>query len=253
MPSLPIYCSISYGTKDLEFEVLQSKRKTLEISVHPDKTIVVKAPLSLVLEDVKKKVQQKATWINKQLKYFDQFLLKNPVRLYVGGETHYYLGSAFRLKIIDLNDLLEGESVYRLNSTVTLERPFFVIHTKKTNSNYIKNLLESWYRDKAEYHFEKVFEEIWQKFKRMNKLSVNDKPKLKIRKMAKRWGSLSKSGNLTLNPNLIKSPKECIEYVIIHELCHLIHFNHSKDFYLLLDRFLPDWMKRKHRLETKFL
>lgn len=71
--------------------------------------------------------------------------------------------------------------------------------------------------------------------------------------MDKRWGSLSRKGRLTLNVNLIQTPKECIEYVVIHELCHLIHHNHGTEFYKLLDRILPDWMKRKHKLEMTLI
>ena len=71
--------------------------------------------------------------------------------------------------------------------------------------------------------------------------------------MDKRWGSLSAKGQLTLNVNLIHTPKECIEYVVIHELFHLIHYNHGTEFYKLLDRTMPDWMKRKHKLEMSLV
>ena len=76
---------------------------------------------------------------------------------------------------------------------------------------------------------------------------------MKIMQLKKRWGSLSKNGTLTLNRDLIKAPKECIEYVIIHELCHLEHHNHGPEFYRLLERSLPDWVKRKHKLEMALI
>ena len=78
-------------------------------------------------------------------------------------------------------------------------------------------------------------------------------PNLKVKKMEKRWGSLSAKGQLTLNTKLIQTPKECIEYVVIHELCHLIHHDHGTEYYKLLDRALPDWMKRKHKLEMALI
>ena len=75
-------------------------------------------------------------------------------------------------------------------------------------------------------------------------------PALKIRKMKTLWGSFSVKRGITLNLELIKAPRECIEYVVIHELCHLFHLNHGPKFYNLLEQFLPDWTKRKHKLET---
>ncbi|MDE2953075.1 MAG: M48 family metallopeptidase, partial [Gemmatimonadota bacterium] len=105
--------------------------------------------------------------------------------------------------------------------------------------------LEEWYRSKANIYFSRVFEECWHPF---HKKRI-DKPTLKIRNMKTRWGSLSRKGNLTLNLGLIKAPRECIEYVVIHELCHLFHPNHGAEFYNLLELMLPDWIKRKHKLE----
>ena len=91
----------------------------------------------------------------------------------------------------------------------------------------------------------KVFDDCWEGFQK----GELEKPALKLQRMGKRWGSLSPKGQLTLNLSLIQTPRECIEYVVIHELCHSIHHNHGTDFYKLLDRTMPDWMKRKHKLE----
>ena len=95
----------------------------------------------------------------------------------------------------------------------------------------------------------KIFDGCWENFKKGD-LS---KPNLKLQKMEKRWGSLSDKGQLTLNINLIQTPKECIEYVVIHELCHLIYHNHGIEFYKLLEHTLPDWMKRKYKLEMALI
>jgi predicted metal-dependent hydrolase len=74
-------------------------------------------------------------------------------------------------------------------------------------------------------------------------------PKLSMKRMQKRWGSLSDKGTVTLNIDLIRAPKECIDYVVTHELCHLKYHDHSPEFYKLLDAVLPGWEKIKHKLE----
>ena len=91
----------------------------------------------------------------------------------------------------------------------------------------------------------KVFDNCWMSFEK-HRVS---KPTLRIARMKNRWGSLSRNATLTLNPELIKAPRECIEYVVIHELCHLLHHNHGPEFQSLLERSLPDWINRKHKLE----
>jgi len=109
----------------------------------------------------------------------------------------------------------------------------------------VRERLESWYREKAWEKFPEIFEQCIAQFRRMGL----EHPKLRIRRMRKRWGSLSKRGTLTLNLKLILAPKECIEYVITHELCHLKFHDHSVGFYKMLGRIMPDWERRKKRLE----
>lgn len=94
-----------------------------------------------------------------------------------------------------------------------------------------------------------IFNECWEKFRSKE----YPKPACKIQALEKRWGSLSKAGTLSLNVQLIKTPKECIEYVIIHELCHLVYHNHSRDFFKLLEASLPDWIERKYKLEMSLI
>jgi hypothetical protein len=74
-------------------------------------------------------------------------------------------------------------------------------------------------------------------------------PEVKIKRLKKKWGSCSKQGKITLNSELVKAPKGCIEYVINHELCHLVEHNHSSAFYELQEKTMPDWEKRKNKLE----
>lgn len=226
--------SIAYGRETIAFEVLHLKRKTMEIAVHPDKSVIVKAPLGSDTEEVVRRLRRRAGWIYRQMLYFEQFEPKTPPRRYVSGESHLYLGRKYRLKIRKST-----------TSQVLLKNGYFHIQSPNLSRGHIRKLLEEWYFQKASTCFQAVFHLIWEKFKK----NAVAKPSLKIRKMKARWGSLSKSGRLTLNLDLIKAPKECIEYVVIHELCHLSHRHHDSDFYKLLDRCLPDWVQRKHKLE----
>ncbi len=226
--------SIAYGREAIAFDVLHLQRKTMEIAVHPDKSVIVKAPLGSDSEEVVRRLRRRAGWIYRQMLYFEQFEPKTPPRRYVSGESHLYLGRKYRLKI-------RKSTISR----VLLKNGYFHIQSPNLSQGHIQKLLEEWYLQKASTCFQDVFHLVWEKFKK----NAVAKPNLKIRKMKARWGSLSTNGRLTLNPDLIKAPKECIEYVVIHELCHLSHRHHDSNFYKQLDRCLPDWVQRKHKLE----
>ena len=226
--------SIVYGGNAIAFDVVHLKRKTLEIAVHPDKSVIVKAPLGSDTEEVVRRLRRRAGWIYRQMLYFEQSEPKTPPRRHVSGESHLYLGRKYRLKIRRAQ-----------TPQVLLKSGYFHIQSPNLSQGHIQKLLEEWYLQKASTCFQDMFHLVWERFKK----PAVAKPSLKIRKMKARWGSLSTNGRLTLNLDLIKAPKECIEYVVIHELCHLSHRHHDSDFYKLLDRRLPDWVQRKHKLE----
>lgn len=231
--------SIQYGQRIIYFQVINSNRKTIEISVYPDLSVVVKAPINTEFSALKKRIKNRANWIKKQQDYFEQFTVGTTTRSYIGGETHLYLGRQYRLNL----------SVGNV-SQVKLTRGYFFITCKDEGKpEKVKVLLDTWYREKAAQKYEEYFKDIWQK---LQKYELNE-PQLKIRRMKTRWGSLSKKGNLTLNVDLIRAPKECIEYVITHELCHLKYHNHGSDFYDFLEKIMPDWKQRKHKLELTLL
>ncbi|BBO90754.1 M48 family metallopeptidase [Desulfosarcina ovata] len=227
--------TVLFGRTEIQFKLLFVNRKTMEIAVHPDQTVVVKAPSGTPYKKVENKVLKRAAWIVRQLNFFQQFEPRTPKRNYVGGETHFYLGKRYRLKIHDA-----------VHNGVKLNRGFFNISVKSDRSpEHIKKLMDAWYVNQAEVKFRESIERCWIKFAHQGVV----KPRLSIRRMKKRWGSLSKKGLLTLNTNLIRAPKACIDYVITHELCHTLHHDHGSDFYRLLERVMPDWEKRKAKLE----
>jgi len=227
--------SVQYGTSLIQFDLEYADRKTLGIKVHPDKRVQVIAPIESKKDKINKKVKSKASWILKQQEFFLSFHPLTPSRKYISGETHLYLGKQYRLKLKQSKE----ESVKLVGGNIVIN-----CHNKNDNRR-LKVLLKDWYKRKANYHFNLLFNK-W--IKASN--SVNhDELQMKCKWMTKRWGSCNKKGDITLNLELIKAPKNCIEYVIVHEMCHLTYLNHSKDYYKLLENKFPEWRKAKNKLE----
>ncbi|AFL96343.1 M48 family metallopeptidase [Ornithobacterium rhinotracheale] len=225
---------IIYGKSIIEFSISYSDRKTLGITVNPDLSVNIKAPLNSKKEDIFKIVEKRVPWILEQKRFFLSFEPRRTEYLYKSGETHYYLGRQYLLKIV------EGKA-----EDVFYKGRYLLIETNDKSPLNIKKLLDRWYRDRAKIKFAEIAEPLIQQFKKYEVEPNN----LYIQNMKFRWGSCSAKGNIILNPELIKAPKPCIEYVIIHELCHLIHQNHSKAFFQLQSREMPDWEKWKGKLE----
>lgn len=226
---------IKYGSHIIPFELYYSKRKTLEISVYPDMSVVVKAPQERSYEEVKAKVIKRGSWILEQRYFFSWYLPKQPAKKYVSGETHVYLGRQYRLKVVKST-----------SEKVVLKRGYIFVHVKdKKDNQQVKKFLDAWYRMRASIKFEERLSLCLDKLQKYGICS----PQMQIRKMSHRWGSCSKNGRIILNTELIKAPSQCIDYVITHEMCHLKYFNHGKAFYNLLVQVMPDWKNRKKRLE----
>lgn len=226
--------NITYGADKINFSLLYSNRKTLGIKVLPDASVVVTAPAGSSETVVYKKIKSKAPWILRQQLNFQHYHPFTPPRKYVNGETHLYLGRQYKLKIFE-----------SCENSIVLFRGHIIINTKKTHSDHIEKSLKEWYRNKAAKIFLDVLNSSFSKFSNY-KIPF---PVIQIRFMPKRWGSCTPSGKIILNPELIKAPKASIEYVITHELCHLVHPNHTKSFINLQQKMMPDWKKWKQRLE----
>lgn len=228
--------SVQYGTHVIGFRVVRRDRRTLEIAVEPDATVVVTAPAHATLEAIDAKVRKRAAWIRRQQRYFTQFLPRTPARRYLPGETHLYLGRQHRLKIEQGEQ--EGVKASRGFISVTARYPDL--------PGTIEALVDGWYRQRAHLKFIERVERSIARFPDPERYRPCG---LIIRALQRRWGSMSASGRLMLNLRLIEAPTECIDYVVTHELCHLAEPHHGPSFFALLSRVLPDWPKRKERLE----
>lgn len=224
--------SIQFGSVTIEFRLEYSARKSLGITVTPDMEVLVKAPKDSSIGKVKEKIHKKAPWILKQKSFFLSFQPKTPTRKYVSGETHLYLGRQYRLKI-----LIGKEEFVKIKGG-------FIEVTSLAKSR-VKDLLKAWYLHNAKAKFNVIAEPLIAKFK---KYKV-EPDSIVFRDMPTRWGSCTPKGKIILNPELIKAPKGCIEYVIIHELCHLVHRDHTQKFIDLQTKEMKDWVKWKMKLE----
>lgn len=224
--------TIQYGSEAISYIIEFTERKTLGISVFPDRTTIVKAPTGSSLEKIERKVRKKAPWILKQQDYFLSFEPRTTPRKYISGETHLYLGRQYQLKVI--NDTQEF---------VKYTGRFIEVHT--TNKNNVADLLNAWYSDKAKIWFPVLAKPLITRFR---KYGVAPKT-IDIKAMQYRWGSCSTKGRILLNVELMKAPKACIEYVIVHELCHLVHRDHTNAFFKLQDSEFSEWKKWKEKLE----
>ena len=211
-----------------------SGRKTLGISVLPNGSIELAAPKDCSTETILEKIKKRRRWILRQRNAFTAMNVCRPPLRYCSGATHRYLGRQYRLKIQQAD-----------SERVKLKGAYFEVETNQSNERHIEKLIESWMRTRAEIQFERRIQ-AWKTWCQQRNLPT---PKLEIRKMAKRWGSAHQSGKIILNPDLIRTPSVCIDYVIAHEICHLQQPYHDSKFYRQLDEVMPFWKSVKLRLE----
>jgi len=232
--------SILYGDELIEYELKERKSNInrLLIKVHPDCHVVVLAPKSASSDEIQKAVTKRSRWIYTQLKQFKSQLEHIAPRNYIGGESHYYLGKKYVLKVISSEDkpkikLLRG----KLEITVLGDN-------KHHQNDKVKMLVKHWYKVRAREVFSRRLNAVLGQA-----LWVSECPPIRLLAMQNQWGSCSPNGRLTLNTHLVKAPRECIDYVILHELCHLAEHNHSPRFYRLMSEVMPEWEEIKERLD----
>lgn len=227
----------TYGKLKYHYELKTLKRKSIALTVWPDMHLTVVCPEYVTEVQILSFLKKKWRWLDVQLKFFARFNRKQYRKEYISGEEILYLGKQYQL-LVQRSD----------SDEVKLMRGKLVVSTVRDVSNgvYTRKLLDDWYQNKIEKIFIDRYQEMRKKF------DIKTYPKLHVRPMTKRWGSFTSSNKIVLNPVLIQATKECIDYVITHELCHTQHRNHSKNFYRLLDKKYPGWKMIKEKLEARF-
>jgi hypothetical protein len=212
-------------------QVTKKDVKNITLKVKPSGEVILTAPESASEEHLKYVLKKRVKWIEKKKEFFASFDVME--KEHVSGEDFKYLGRSYRLKVIESK-----------KESVKLQRGYLELYVKnKSDLKRKKSLVYEWYYEKALFHFFNILQE-W------NKIVKKDIKDIKIRQMKTRWGSCNPHKSyINLNIELIKKPRICIEYVILHELIHLIYPNHSKEFYNCLSLYMSDWKERKAILE----
>jgi predicted metal-dependent hydrolase len=224
-----------YTVQEIEFKVTFSARRTLGITVLPDSTVIVRVPYRTAISTINRIVTEKADWIIKHRDSAVQRVKNRPDSTFAEGGVHLFRGSEYILRIKS-----SGRNYVRFfDGTVEMGLEKSGDHTA------LKKLLYDHYKTEASVIFPELLNRMLNKFE-----GQKFKPSgLVIRTMTRRWGSCSSKGIITLSTELIKLPDFYIEYVIVHELCHLKHHNHGAGFYNLLSELFPEWKHVRKQLK----
>lgn len=229
--------TLRYGDRKTDYHITPTTRLTSKIliHVHPDGLVEVESPVERDAVAIKTAVQRRARWIFDNLDSASDARTYALPREYVGGETHFYLGRRYRLLV------REGREA---PSSVKLVRGCIEIVAPIADPAALKRRLRHWYHVRALDYFRRRLDHITAG---IDWLSIS--PPMKLVPMEHQWGSCSPAGSINLNPALIRAPRHCIDYVLLHELCHLKEHNHSKKFYALLEKHNPNWVDTKAELD----
>lgn len=217
---------------EIRYEFKRSHRRSVSAHIRRDGVIEVKAPLLYRESDMLAFLNQHRRWIFNHLDRLQN--ADNQQKKYVPGEIHHYLGEKYTLQVVESN-----------TNSVKIEGNSLIVNSK--SPEIVEKLLNNWYKNQAKTVFSELLPPIIGKFRKYNVAPT----KIGIRDMRSRWGSCSRKGHISLNLQLIKLPENCIRQVMIHEMCHLVYFDHQAGFYALMTEMMPDWKLWKKQL--KFL
>ncbi|MFG1523850.1 SprT family zinc-dependent metalloprotease [Halobacteriovorax sp. RZ-3] len=228
--------SIDLGNRRVDYSLKRSKRKTLGITVNSKGQVIVTAPDYIPMDKIEEVIQKRKNWIIEKVQEKESNLQIQPRRKFVSGESVYLFGRQYYLKIIKSNDY----HIEMGHNRIT----FYVKDLDEAEAK-VTEYLDNEFRSLIEYKTTECLEVFSGRYPALIE------PVFKVRKMAKRWGSCTKDGIINLNPVLVAASVECIEYVIFHELTHLLHDDHDDEFFMTLKRVCPKYKELKEKLEKE--
>lgn len=224
----------------IEFNIERKKVKNINLRINKECEIYVSANNTISELKIVNFVKSKERWI---LKKIDEIKSKTIIsiekRKYINGECYFILGEKYLLKV----------SVGIENRIIEKGLFIYLFIDDLENFSLRKELVDNWYESKVG----NIFNEILNKMIVYLQAYYNKIPLIDHKYFSDKWGvCMVRKNKIILNTDLIYVPKECIEFVILHELIHFLHPNHSKDFYLLLEELMPDW-KLKNKTLNQFI
>ncbi|MEY2891992.1 MAG: hypothetical protein RJA98_1900 [Pseudomonadota bacterium] len=214
------------------------RRKTLALEVHPNGAVCVRAPADCDDARIEAMLAKRERWISEQRAYFRRFDPRTPARVWVAGESHLHLGRRYKLRLACQST--QCVEIRGADLVVTLAQD------AGGKAAQVESLVARWRHRQAQAAFPPLLAQCHRHY-RFQGLAL---PPLRIQRLSKRWGSLSAGGTMTLHSGLVQAPAACIRYVMLHELCHLLHPDHSASFFELLGEVCPGWEAHKQRLEV---
>lgn len=231
--------SVRYGGELVRYSIRRRPgRKSNRVAIHvdPDGRVLVDAPGGASDSQIRLAVAARARWIHGHVSAIRKRLAQVLPREYVSGESLFYLGRRYRLKVV---------AGAKRPADVNLRGGYVEVVVEKRSPTLVRTALSAWYRTRAKAVLSSRLKEMAATLR-----WIRTPPPVRFQAMNVQWGSCSPAGRLTLNPHLVKAPRECIDYVLLHELCHLREHNHSRKFYRMLDMHMPRWQRRKCRLDA---
>lgn len=226
--------SVQFGSRNIEYQLLREDCRRLSITVLPMGAVRVRAPDDAGDNEVDQRVLRRARWILKQIRELDALRPLQPEWEFVSGETHRYLGRQYRLRV------RQGEP-----APTRLRGKFFeIIVEDSSDRDAIASSLDKWYRRQANRLITKMVEAT------MNHppLAGLPTPTIQLRSMNCRWGSCTSKQRVLFNPLLVRTPRQCVRYVVAHELSHLVSLSHDKKFFRTLEQLEPRWQELRVKL-----
>lgn len=227
----------SITISDITVEVIKKDIKNIHLAVYPPNGKVrLAAPKEVNDETIRLYAVSKLSWIRKQQRNFKQ-QDRQTERNYVNRETHYFFGKKYLLKIIDTprNSVNQKVTIYNKSE--------IHLHLKEgSTSLYKHNVINEWYRNELK----KVIPAIIDKWEKIMGVQVED---WGVKQMKTKWGTCNiKAKRIWINLELAKKPEKCLEYIVVHEMIHLLERKHSEIFLAYMNKFLPNWKQIKNEL-----
>ena len=229
--------TLAYQNQSLSYTLVFRSRRTIGFAVRPDGSVHISAPAGTSPEWVAQQVLKKADWILKHLENFASRPAPPPSRRYEAGSLHYYQGQPYQLRLAEAR----RPAVTVEANELVLAAPALLTPTQS------EALLHAWYARQAGPLFAEALARVWPRFAEFNLT----RPTLAVRQMRTRWGSCTpRTARIRLSPELVRARPECLDYVLLHECCHLLVGDHSKAFYDLQTRLMPNWQQWQAELNA---